>query len=59
MTTDGEHLAVLMLHAPEGIITSVQELDCTLLLLVLEVLGPIPHLAGLKKESDFLPKPAD
>lgn len=29
---------------------SERELDCMLLLLVLKVLGPIPHLAGLEVE---------
>lgn len=59
MITDGEDPGVFTLHAPEGIIISTHELDCTLLLFVLEVLGPIPHPAGLKKELDFLPKSAD
>lgn len=49
MTTDGENPGVLILHAPEGTILTTHELDCTL-----KVLGPIPHLAGLKVELDFL-----
>lgn len=50
MTTDGENPGVLILHAPEGIILTVRELDWMLLLLVLKVLRPIPHLAGLEVE---------
>lgn len=49
MTTDGENPGVLTLHAPEGTILTTHELDCTL-----KVLGPIPHLAGLEVELDFL-----
>jgi len=59
MTTDGENPGVLILHAPQGIILTMHELGCTLLLLVLKVLGPTPHLAGLEVEFDFLSKSAD
>lgn len=50
MKTDGENPGVLILYAPAGIILTVRELDCVLLLLVLKVLGPIPRLAGLEVE---------
>lgn len=46
------------MHAPEGIILTMHELDYTLLLLVLKVLGPTPQLAGLEVELHSLSKPA-
>lgn len=60
VTTDGENPGVLMLHAPEGIILTMLELDCKLLLIiVLKILGPIPHLAGLEVELNFLSESGD
>lgn len=48
-----------MLHAPEETILTTLELGCTLLLLVLRVFGPIPHLEGLEMELDFLSNSTD
>lgn len=53
MTTDGENPGELILHAPEETVLTTLDLGCTLLLLILRVLGPISDLDGIRFSFKF------